>query len=215
MQSTPVFQPAASLCLLALWLVQAAVVGCAPATRHQGATAADAEPGERPQTQTSGSSPSGASAPTAAAGGGPTPTPASGETSAQQLMPDTPADPSRSLPEVTVRNVGLHIGGQPNDAASKAPFQAAIEARFDDFLRCYRHLPDPGGGGVFGVDLFIKRTGGHPEVRQPRTGMQGVDFRRCVVEAFESVEFERPRHGPTVISYSIRFEVSDPQGGSE
>jgi hypothetical protein len=124
-------------------------------------------------------------------------------------MPDTPADPSRALPEITVRNVGLHIGGQSNDAASKAPFQKAIEAKFEDFLTCYREASEPEKGGVFGVDLFIQRGGGHPEVRQPRTGMKGTEFRKCMLAAFESVTFDRPRHGPTTVSYSLRFEVED------
>ena len=127
-------------------------------------------------------------------------------------MPATPPDPSRSLPEVTVRNVGLHIGGQPNDAASKEPFQTAVAAKFEDFLACYRDVVEPEKGGTFGVDLFIRRAGGNPEVRQPRTGMKGEAFKECVVDVFRSVDFERPRYGPTVISYSIRFEVRDPTG---
>lgn len=125
-------------------------------------------------------------------------------------MPETPPDPSRSLPEVTVRNVGLHIGGESNDAASKAPFQRAVEEKFEDLLACYREAAEPEKGGVFGVDLFIRREGGHPEVRQPRTGMKGEAFRECVVKVFEAVEFERPAKGPTVISYSVKFEVKDP-----
>lgn len=130
-------------------------------------------------------------------------------------MPDTPPDPARSLPEVTVRNVGLHIGGGSNDAASKEPFQRAIAARFEVFLTCYRQVAEPEKGGVFGVDLFIKREGGEPEVRQPRTSMQGEAFRECIVDAFESVVFDRPARGPTVISYSLKFEVRDPSAASE
>ncbi len=129
-------------------------------------------------------------------------------------MPDTPADPERSLPEVTVRNVGLHIGGGSNDAASKAPFQKAVEAKFEDFLQCYKKVEAPGKGGVFGVDMFIRREGGHPEVRQPRTGMKGSEFRECVANVFQSVVFDRPRQGPTVISYSIKFEVRDSAGSN-
>lgn len=129
---------------------------------------------------------------------------------AAAVMPDTEPDPSRSLPEVTVQNVGLHIGGADNSAAAKAPFQRAIEQKFEDFLGCYKKAAQPKKGGTFGVDLFIRREGGHPEVRQPRTGMQGEDFRRCMAQAFASVSFERPRAGPTVISYSVKFVVRDP-----
>jgi len=130
-------------------------------------------------------------------------------------MPDTPADPSRSLPEVTLRNVGLHIGGESNDAASKEPFQRAIAARFESFLACYREVVEPEKGGTFGVDLFIDRDGGKPEVRQPRTSMKGEGFRKCVVDVFESVVFDRPVKGPTVISYSLEFEVHDPSAPKE
>ncbi len=133
----------------------------------------------------------------------------------QALMPATPPDPSRSLPEVTVQNVGLHIGGQANDPASTEPFQQAVAAKFEDFLACYRDVLEPEKGGTFGVDLFIPREGGHPEVRQPRTGMKGEAFRDCVVNVFRSVEFQRPPYGPTVISYSLRFQVRDPSGATQ
>jgi len=130
-------------------------------------------------------------------------------------MPDTPPDPTRSLPEVTVRNVGLHIGGESNDPASKEPFQRAVAARFEAFLTCYRQVAEPDKGGTFGVDLLIKREGGQAEVRQPRTSMKGDEFRECVVEVFKSVVFDRPAKGPTVISYSLKFEVRDPSESSE
>jgi hypothetical protein len=65
-------------------------------------------------------------------------------------------------------------------------------------------------GGTFGVDLLIGREGGRPEVRQPRTGMSGAAFRGCMLDAFARVEFARPPRGPTVVSYSLRFIVEDP-----
>ena len=101
----------------------------------------------------------------------------------------------------------MHIGGGKNDEAEKAPFKSAIEPRFPDFRRCYAHVEQPGKGGTFGVDLFIGRDGGKAELRQPRTGMSGDKFRNCVVAVFNSIDFERPRAGPTVISYSLRFSV--------
>jgi hypothetical protein len=113
------------------------------------------------------------------------------------------------LPEVVVENVGFHIGGGPNDDATKEPFKRAIEPHFAELLRCYRQVSEPEKGGTFWVDLFVDREGGAPEVRQPRTGMGGAEFRDCVVDVFRSVEFERPKLGPTVFSYSIRFTVRD------
>lgn len=111
------------------------------------------------------------------------------------------------LPEVKVENVGFHIGGGPNDPQTAAPFKRALEREFNRFLRCYREVKKPGEGGTFGVDLFIPRQGGHPEVRQPRTGMTGEDFKNCMIEAFAAASFERPSLGPTVLSYSVRFRV--------
>jgi hypothetical protein len=117
------------------------------------------------------------------------------------------SQPATPLPEVVVESVGMHIGGGKNDEAEKAPFKSAIEPHFPEFRRCYQHTEQPGKGGTFGVDLFIDRDGGKAEVRQPRTGMSGEKFRNCVVEVFKSIDFERPRAGPTVISYSLRFSV--------
>jgi hypothetical protein len=108
---------------------------------------------------------------------------------------------------VEVKNVGLHIGGGPNDEATKEPFRKAIGAHFDDFRRCYPKVSRPGKGGVFGVDLKIGAQGGKPEVRQPRTGMGDQEFRDCILAVFSQVEFQPPPKGATVISYSIRFTV--------
>lgn len=127
--------------------------------------------------------------------------------------PENPAAPAgggeaESLPEVRLRNVGLHVGGGSNDETEKEPFKRALEARFEDFLRCYRSAEEPAKGGTFGVDLFIARAGGKPQVRQPRTGIRGSEFRQCMIDAFSNVQFERPKAGPTVISYSVKFELS-------
>jgi hypothetical protein len=108
---------------------------------------------------------------------------------------------------VIVENVGLHIGGGPNDDASKAPFLRAIEPHRDAFRACFVKVEEPEKGGTFGVDLSIGRGGGKAEVRQPRTGMKGTEFRKCVIEAFEQIVFEKPAKGPTVISFSIRYRL--------
>lgn len=192
-------------CLIASFCLPASLA-CSPSTSQGTGAAPTAAPAEEAPSQT------GVATPTAAPAPGAEPV---GQPSAESVMPDTPPDPARSLPEVTVRNVGLHIGGGSNDAASKEPFQNAIAARFEAFLTCYRQVAEPEQGGVFGVDLFIKREGGEPEVRQPRTSMQGEAFRACVVDVFESVVFERPARGPTVISYSLKFEVRDPSAANE
>ena len=118
-----------------------------------------------------------------------------------------PAPVAGSLPRVTIENVGMHIGGGPNDDAAKQPFRQAVETQFDAFRACYVKAEEPEKGGTFGVDLFIRRDGGAPEVRQPRTGMKGAEFRQCVIRAFEQVSFAKPPRGPTVVSYSLRFKL--------
>lgn len=114
---------------------------------------------------------------------------------------------AEALPEVVVRSVGLHIGGGPNDESAKAPYKRAVEARFEEFRRCYRLVADPQKGGVFGVDLKIGRDGGRAEVQQPRSAMGSAEFRQCVTKVFARAEFEKPKKGPTMISYSIGFSL--------
>ena len=118
-----------------------------------------------------------------------------------------PKQPLRPLPELKVENIGLHIGGGPNDAETKAPFLNAIAERFPAFMDCYRKNEDPAQGGRFGVDLHIARGGGHPRLEQPRSSLRGADFRACLSSVFESVDFKKPKAGPTTISYSLRFTL--------
>jgi hypothetical protein len=111
------------------------------------------------------------------------------------------------LPELRIEPLGMHVGGGTNDAAEKAPFHRALERQFPAFLECYRQVDDPWGGGSFGVDLKIPRAGGQPGVEQPRTKLRGAGFQDCMVAAFGKVQFEKPKAGPTVISYSVRFTL--------
>lgn len=109
-------------------------------------------------------------------------------------------------PDVKVTNIGLHVGGGPNDAATKAPFERAIRRVFDDFKRCYAKIGAPGAKGTFGIDLHIDRAGGHPATSNARTALPGDEFRDCVQQTFETVSFDPPRLGPTTISYALRFD---------
>jgi len=118
-----------------------------------------------------------------------------------------PKQPVRPLPELKVENIGLHIGGGPNDADTKAPFLSAVAERFPSFMDCYRKNEEPATGGRFGIDLHITRAGGHPRIEQPRTSLRGLDFRACLGGVFESVNFQKPKHGPTTLSYSLRFTL--------
>jgi hypothetical protein len=115
--------------------------------------------------------------------------------------------PDKALPELRVEQLGMHVGGGKNDADEKAPFRRALEQKFPAFLDCYRLADDPWAGGSFGVDLKIARAGGAPTVEQPRTRIRGAGFQECMVAAFGKVQFEKPKAGPTVISYSILFAL--------
>jgi biopolymer transport protein ExbD len=121
---------------------------------------------------------------------------------------EPPAPPAEALPEVKVEAFGLHIGGGPNDDASKRPILDAIAKHFDEFRACYVKVQEPAKGGTFGVDLRIGRDGGKAKVEQPRTGMKAAEFRDCVLKVFETVTFDKPPKGPTVVSYSLKFSLT-------
>jgi len=180
------------------------VAGCAATTPAAGAP--QAAPANEDANRTSASSTStaqpGSSLPGAAAATAPAPV--------ARRLPEIvldPKQPLRPLPELKVENIGLHIGGGPNDAETKAPFLSAIAERFPSFMDCYRKNEDPAQGGRFGVDLHVARGGGHPRIEQPRTSLRGADFRACLSSVFESVDFKKPKHGPTTLSYSLRFTL--------
>lgn len=115
--------------------------------------------------------------------------------------------PDKALPELRIEQLGMHVGGGKNDAEEKAPFRRALEQKFPAFLECYRLADDPWAGGSFGVDLKIPRAGGAPVAEQPRTRIRGAGFQECMVVAFGKVQFEKPKAGPTVISYSVIFTL--------
>jgi hypothetical protein len=115
--------------------------------------------------------------------------------------------PDKALPELKVEPLGMHVGGGKNDAEEKAPFHRALERQFPAFLECYRLADDPWTGGSFGVDVKIGRAGGSPVVEQPRTKIKGAGFQDCMLAAIGNAKFEKPKAGPTVISYSVRFTL--------
>ena len=161
-----------------------------------------------------------AAAPTAPAVPAPPPAPAPSPALAAAAAPDAsappadaaapapaaePAAPDAPLPDVKVVNIGMHIGGGPHDAVTKAPIKLSVEPHFDDFRRCWARVDDPKKGGDFGVDLRIEREGGKAQVQKPRTALKGEGFSECVIGVFEKIEFRKPKGGTTVVSYSLRF----------
>jgi hypothetical protein len=116
------------------------------------------------------------------------------------------ASNGEGVPRARVKNIGLHIGGGPNDQATKGPFLRQIEAHFDAFRRCYGLVESPSARGTFGIDLLIAKEGGAAVTSNPRTSMKGPAFRDCVVNAFAAIAFDPPRRGATKLSYALSFD---------
>ncbi len=117
-----------------------------------------------------------------------------------------PAAPEVPLPSVKIANIGMHIGGGPNDAVTKEPIHSSVIPHYDEFRRCYALVEDPRKGGTFGIDLLIDKAGGKPKsVTKPRSPIKGHEFSECMVHAYERIDFKKPKGGNTKVSYSIRF----------
>ncbi len=116
-----------------------------------------------------------------------------------------PAPAPAPLPAVKVANIGMHIGGGPNDDVTKDPIRRSVQPHFDEFRLCYAQVEDASKPGDFGVDLRIDRAGGKAQVSHPRSALKGKEFRACVVRTFEGIDFLKPRTGTTTVSYSLRF----------
>ncbi|WP_437496660.1 hypothetical protein [Sorangium sp. So ce1099] len=199
-------------------LAFAAAAGCSsratPPTERSAGPQAEAMPTAPASAAPSLPAPPTAHAPASAAGPGPA-------TSASAAAPATPgasasaaAEPAAPgagpadagpLPKVKVANIGMHIGGGPHDDYTKEPIKRSVAPHFDEFRRCFALAEDPTKGGDFGIDLRIEKDGGKAEVRKPRTALKGEAFTKCVVGVFEQIDFQKPRRGPTVVSYSLRF----------
>ncbi len=125
------------------------------------------------------------------------------------VPPSRAATPSE-IETTTVTNIGVHIGGGPNDAATKAPVRDSIAPHFKYFGKCYELVEVKKRGDV-GVDLLIEPEGGAARVSNPRVlGLRGDAFKECVVAEFGKVRFQKMRHGKTMASYSLRFAPKDP-----
>jgi hypothetical protein len=100
----------------------------------------------------------------------------------------------------------MHIGGGPNDDATKAPIAQSVSPQFAEIEACYTQSTGTPKKGDFGVDLQIEAKGGLAKVSNPRTNLPGDAFRACMVKIFEAIEFQKPKGGRTIVSYSLGFE---------
>lgn len=105
---------------------------------------------------------------------------------------------------VTIVTSGMHVGGGPYDEITKEPMKRSVEPRFPELAQCWQRVTRA-QQAYFGVDLVIEANGGNARVSNPRTTLRGEGFVACVVTFFESVVFEKPRNGKSVVSYSVRF----------
>jgi hypothetical protein len=120
-------------------------------------------------------------------------------------LPIGSTSPVTPVSHVHVENIGMHIGGGPNDALNKAPIGDSVSPHFEEIRACWAKVSDGTRGGDFGVDLLIPAQGGRAKVTNPRTAIHPDAFRDCVVGVFEGVDFKKPLKGATMVSYSLRF----------
>jgi hypothetical protein len=108
-------------------------------------------------------------------------------------------------PRVEVKQMGLHIGGGPNDVEHHAVYADPISLRFEDIRQCYLLVQDNPKKASFGVDLLIPSKGGKAKIENYRTAIGGKDFHLCVLGVFGSIEFKGPGKA-TMVSYSVLFK---------
>jgi hypothetical protein len=123
------------------------------------------------------------------------------------LLDDREPDTKGALPELIFNQLGMHIGGESNAPQEKEPFFHSIAKQEEAILNCYRWVNEPEKGGSFGVDLYIHKSGGTPEIRAVRQKIGGPEFVECMTGAFLKVEFQASAR-PTMLSYSMRFRFA-------
>jgi len=172
------------------------VLGLAACTPRQG----QAPQAETPTAGNGAEVPTESTTPTAAAeaGNGPGPNP---------LVDDRAADEAHALPRLSVKHLGLHVGGGSGSEDERTALLKALERGQLPVLDCYRLVERPGTSGTFGADLFVAAAGGRPEVRAVRHKLGGPEFEACMASALGKVNFG-PQVRPLVVSYSLRFELS-------
>ena len=90
----------------------------------------------------------------------------------------------------------MHIGGGPNDDVTKGPIKRSVAPHFDALKACFAKAEDQAKGGDVSLDLKIKKW---------KSAIAGEGFEQCVREVILGVDFEKPKTGTTVVSYSLRF----------
>lgn len=106
---------------------------------------------------------------------------------------------------VDIRHIGMHIGGGPNDDATKEPFWKSIAAHHEDFAACWSKLPKA-EKVEFGIDALVPGKGGLAKVDRPRSTSKDAAFVACMQDVYAKMEFQPPKSGVlTKVSASIRL----------
>jgi hypothetical protein len=182
-------------------LVLLAVVGSTAAACDR----APSTPMQQPEATVAASAPTPTPNPTPAPTPPPPPAPVPTPSVAVEPPPTASTPPAAPLPHVKVENIGMHIGGGPNDAPNKAPIAESVAPHLDEVRACWAKVDDAAKGGDFGVDLLIPAEGGRAKVSNPRTAIHPAAFKDCVVAVFEQIDFKKTLKGLTMVSYSLRF----------
>lgn len=132
--------------------------------------------------------------------------PTASASAAPSAAPSTSAEaPPSELPPVAVKNIGMHIGGGPNDDVTKAPIKRSVAPHFDAMRACFTKVTDQTKTGDVSLDLKIDKAGGKVEIQKFKSALKGEGFEECIREAFLAIDFEKPKTGTTIVSYSLRF----------
>lgn len=120
--------------------------------------------------------------------------------------PKPEEEPEAPLPDIEVKNVGMHIGGEENTSAQKRPIRAEVAKQYDAMKRCWAMATEPPDKATFGVDMRIDGKGGPAKITNPRSGLKGDGVKDCMVQAFEAVVFPRQPGGvDRMVSFSVEF----------
>ncbi|MCU0656939.1 MAG: hypothetical protein MUF64_17290 [Polyangiaceae bacterium] len=186
--------------LLSLALLSA----CAPSSAPDPATSTPATPSAPASAAPRPSAPAASVVPSTLPPPPPAPpasTPAPAASAAE--APTPPRVEEKPLPRVKVANIGIHIGGGPNDNATKEPFKRSVQPHYDEMRRCWSMVE--GQKGDISVELRVEREGGKARVKPNKSTFKHREFNECVHRVFEGIDFLKPRTGTTVLNFSLRF----------
>jgi hypothetical protein len=189
-----------------LFILPALLAACAPAPAPDPASSAPATPPSSVPAATQ--APSAVSSPPALPSTAPATPPVAAPTalasaSAATAASAPPAAEEKPLPAVKVANIGIHIGGGPNDNATKEPFKKSVQPHYDEMRRCWARVD--GQKGDISVELRVERDGGKARVKPNKTTFKYREFNDCIYQVFEAIDFLKPRTGTTVLNFSLRF----------